>query len=126
MKHLLAAITCLVTRLAFAQDFVPLSVHPRIYLTQRATYLGRDRDTINRADPIGSDLIKVDSGQFVVVSADYDAHWALVSNCLASPQGPTAQPVLISPTDSPLTTFFVWRASLALVPYEQPVKRHHK
>jgi hypothetical protein len=107
--------------LVHAQTATSLSVHPHVYLTKRAIYLQRERDTIGRSDPLGCRTIKVDSGQLVVVWADMtDDQWAIISNYLASRQGPVSHPTLISPTDNLLTPFYVWRASLALEPYVEP------
>lgn len=121
MKYLLAVFVFLMPVLVQAQTATSLYVHPHVYLTKRAIYLQRERDTIGRSDPLGSRTIKVDSGQLVVVRADMtDDHWAIISNYLASRQGPVSHPTLISPTDNLLTQFYVWRASLAIEPYVEP------
>lgn len=121
MKYLLAVFVFLMPVLVQAQTYTSIYAHPHVYLTKRAIYLQRERDTIGRSDPLGSRTIKVDSGQLVVVQADMaDDHWAIISNYLPSRQGPVSHPTLISPTDNLLMLFYVWRASLAIEPYVEP------
>jgi hypothetical protein len=121
MKYLLAVFVFLMPVLIQAQTATSIYVHPHVYLIKRAIYLKRDRDTIGRGDLLSSRMIKVDSGQLVVVRADMtDDHWAIISNYLASRQGPVLHPTLISPTDNLLTEFYVWRASLVIEPYIEP------
>jgi len=120
MKCVLGIFLLLIPIVVHAQTVAPLYVHPHIYLTKRAFYVQLRRDSIGEGEQRGAGMIKVDSGQLVVVRADTDTHWAIVSNYFVSQQGPVSHPTLIIPDSSLHTDLFAWRAALILVPYIKP------